>query len=478
MMRIIKIFGYTPAILVPRAVSLMVVVFFTRILEPAQFGLYSLIIVYGGFLDAVFLNWSRLGLLRFYSAKQENSLTRLMPGSLLILAAGFITGGLASAVLSASSPSTHNTDFFLLLLLYFLGNGLLNFGLNILRTREQLLFYVIVEVLRPVLGFGVAWVMVNALGHNYIRLSQGLFGVTACFGIFLLISVVWKVSLKQGNRQAFMDMVRYSAPLLLVFFWTHFITASDRFFLNYLSGPSAVGMYAASYSLARPVVEILFNVVNLGEFPRLIKTFDIEGAAGAQKALNKTIAYLMFLCLPTLMGLILLAEPLSTILVGEEYRNGAPWVIRLVAMGAFFAGIKSFIFDQIFHLHRKSMAQSLTLLPAAALTILLNVILIPSYGAVGAAWAGVSGYIIAASLSLIYSRRYMKILWPVRDIFWILTATALMGITIHVFQKNPETENLIITCSAACAVYLTVCWKSGVLGIISHSTKQKGSHHS
>lgn len=472
MTRLFNVFGYAPAIMVPRAVSLLVVVVFTRILTPSQFGLYSLIIVYGSLLDAVFLNWSRLGLLRFYNQKQENSLNELMPGSLLVLFIGIMAGGLIGAVLSASTDSTWNAVFFLLLMLYFAGNGFLSFGLNILRAREQRLAYVVLEVLRPSLGFGAAWWLVETQGRDYIKLSQGLFGVTALFGVFLFIAVMRGVRMKHGDRKVFMKMTRYAAPLLLVFFWAHFITASDRFFLNYLAGPAAVGMYAASHSLARPVIEILFNMVNMGEFPRLIKAFDLEGSVGAQVALKRSISYLMFLCLPSFLGLVLLAKPLSVVLVGEEYREGAPLVMQLVATGAFFAGLKSFVFDQIFHVHQKSMAQSLTLIPAALMTVVLNVMLIPSFGAVGAAWAGVAGYTLAAFLSFVYSRRYLKILWPVKALVRMGLATVLMGFSIVLVQWGPDPERLIFTIPVAVTVYFVVCWKSGVLRMLNSQSKE------
>lgn len=475
MKRLFNIFGYAPAIMVPRAFSLFVVVVFTRLLAPSQFGLYSLIIVYGGLLDAVFLNWSRLGLLRFYHQKEENSLNELMPGSLLVLSIGILAGSLAGVIISASSDNTWNADFFLMLMLYFVGNGLLCFGLNILRAREQRLAYVILEVVRPTLGFIVAWVWVANLGRDYVRLSQGLFGVTALFGVLLMIPIMRGVNVKLGDWKAFKEMTRYAAPLLLVFFWSNFITASDRFFLNYLAGPAAVGMYAANHSLARPVIEILFNVVNLGEFPKLIKAFDLEGPVGAQAVLKKSIGYLMFLCLPSLMGLFLLAEPLSSFLVGEEYRAGAPMVIRLVALGSFFAGLKNFVFDQIFHLHRKSMIQSLTLIPAALLSVVLNVLLIPSYGAVGAAWAGVAGFLLATYLSFVYSRRYLKILWPVRELVWVGFATALMGLTIGLIQRGSEPERLVYTIPVACMLYFVVCWKGGVFRMFNNHSETGGS---
>lgn len=475
-MRLFKVFGYSPAIMVPRAVSLLVVVVFTRLLEPDQFGMYSLILVYGGLLDAVFLNWSRLGLLRFYHWKQGESLGEIMPGSMIVLVGGLVIGGFSGVLLIICTESTSSVVFFQLLMLYFVANGLLCFGLNILRAREQQLAYVALEVFRPVMGFIAAWICVKTLGNDYIRLSQGLFGVTALFGVALMAYTMRGFVWKRADWKAFKEMMRYAAPLLLVFFWVNFITASDRFFLNYLSGPVAVGMYSANYALARPIIEVLFNVINLGEFPKLIKAFEQEGSKAAQEILKKTVGYLMFLCLPSLTGLFLLAEPLSSFMVGVEYREGAPLVIRIVAIGAFFAGLKSFVFDQIFHLHRKSMIQSLTLIPGALLSIVLNLLLIPSYGAAGAASAGLMGYILAAFLSFIYSRRYLKILWPVRELVWVGFASVLMGITIQVIQRGPEPKRLIYSFPAACVVYFVICWQSGVFRIFNYASKTSESN--
>lgn len=464
-MRFLDFFGYAPAIMVPRAVSLLVVIVFTRLLDPSQFGMYSLIIIYGGLLDALLLSWSRMGVLRFYHRKRGGALGELMPGALLVLMGGLVIGGFFGAFLSMTTISTSTIEFYMLLMLYFVGNGLLSFGLNILRTREQRSLYVILEVVRPILGFIAAGILVRIHGSDYIQLGEGFFGVTGVFGILLMAGIIRGVNWRAADWKSFKEMMQYAAPLLLVFFWVNFITASDRFFLNYLSGPAAVGMFAASYSISRPIIEILFNVINLGEFPKLIIAFEQYGSVGAQRALKQTLGYLIFLCIPSLTGLFLLAEPLSFFLVGEEFREGAPMVIRLAAFGAFFAGLKSFVFDQIFHLHRKTLVQSLTLIPAALLSIVLNLLLIPFYGAVGAAWAGVSGYMLAAVLSFIYSRRYLKILWPVRELVWVGFASVLMGITIQLIQRGPDPKRLIYTVPIACGLYFMICWRSGVLPV-------------
>lgn len=473
MKHVLRALGYAPAIMVPRAVSLIVVVVYTRVIEPSQFGLYALIIVYGDLLDAVLLNWSRLGLLRFHHKDGKDILDGLMPGSVAILGIGLFLGVLAAGALSFASGNTSSGPFFLLLVLYFSANGILRFGLNILRAREKQLAYVLIEIIRPLIGFSLAWALVKTKGATFVFLCVGMFSITGISGILLICYIFIKTSWCKANQDVFHEMIRYAVPLILVFFCAHFILASDRFLLNTLSGPAAVGIYAANCALAKPFFELVFTMINLGEFPRLIKAYENHGTAGAQIVLKRTIAQMMFFCIPALVGICLLANPFSQVFIGEEYRNGAPVVIRLVALGAFFAGMKNFVFDQIFHVKKKTLIQSLTLVPAAMVSVGCCLCFIPRYGAIGGAVAFVSGFMVASCLSYYFSSRYFHIIWPLFDVFRIFLGSMAMAGIIIVLQKGPEPERLLYSFPAACAVFIVVCWRSGVFSIFeTDSTKQ------
>jgi O-antigen/teichoic acid export membrane protein len=465
MVRFFKEFGYAPALLVPRAVALIVVVIFTRLLTPEQFGLYALIIVYGELLDAVMLSWNRLAFLRFYYRSDSQKAGDLMPGAVLVLAVGLLLGAGGGAAIAISAKATASFVFYLLLMLYFVANGLLRFSLNILRARERLTLYVVLEIIRPLLGLLAAWILVQAQGAVYTWLVIGMFGVTAIFSLTLFISSLNGFRWGGADWPLFWEMMRYGAPLLMVFLWAQVINVSDRFLLNLLSGSAAVGVYAAGYALAKPSLEILFNIVNLGAFPQLVKAYEQGERESAREVLRSKVSMMLFLCIPTLAAIILLAEPLADILLGEAYRENAPAVMRLAGFAAFFAGLKSFVFDQVFHLERKSMLQGYTLVPAVIVNVGLNLLLIPSYGVVGAAWATLTGYVVAAVLSAYYSRRYIKIQWPVRKLIWIATGTVIMGLVILLVQHQTSSLQLLLSLPIAVAIYLIVCWKGNVLHI-------------
>lgn len=457
-----KAIGYAPAILVPRAITLLVVVVFTHQLAPDQFGLYALLLVYGELLDATLLDWNRSGIRRFCYHGDSLNVTGLIPGASLVLAGGLVIGASVGAVIGASTDATATTEFFLLLMLYFAANGLLRFGLTILRVRERLTTYVLLECVRPPLGFLAAWFLVQTQEATYIPLALGLFGVTGLFTLPVFAATLRGVKWGSADWPTFRAMMGYAAPLLFVFLLAQLIMVSDRYLLNLLAGSAAVGMYAASYSLAKPALEILFNIVNLDAFPRMVKAYEREGSIAAQEVLRDSVSMYAFLCLPALVIITLLAEPLTRVLVSEAYRENAPAVMRVIALATFFAGFKHFVFDQIFHLIQKPMLQSYLLVPAVILNLALNLLLIPSFGILGSAWATLAGYALAAALSSYYSQRYIKILWPIRHLFWFTIATLCMGVTTYLIQHGGGPERLWFSLPIAGLMYLFVCWKANV----------------
>lgn len=453
-------FGYAPAIVVPRIASLCAVLIFTRVLPPDQFGLYALVIVYGELLDAVALGWSRLGVQRFHHVVGIN-VTDLRRKAGLVALAGVGMGALLAALLAFGNAATSSWPFYALLLLYFLGAGLLRHGLNILRAEENVFFYVLIECVRPILGLAAAWLLVTRPNATFVAPSLGNFGVTALFAICLLALTARAVT-TGGRKVQLSEFLRYSVPLIGVFLVSQVINASDRYLLAAYGGPALVGIYAACTSIARPAIETLFNIVNTSAFPRLIRVFEQHGEAAAAKELQGQLGILLLIGLPALVGLWLVARPLSEVLLDARYHQDAEWIIRLSSLAAFLTNLKSFFSDQVFHLRRNSVLQTATLLPGAFISVVGCIYAIPAHGGLGAAGALVLGSATSTLLSVVIAQRCLAVAMP-----WSLFARTLLGcLAMTVVARSLITSGselmLAVTIIACAATYAAVCLGTGV----------------
>ena len=102
--------------------------------------------------------------------------------------------------------------------------------------------------------------------------------------------------------------------------------------------------------------------------------------------------------------MIALAPPLAEIFIGKEFRASVLAVVPWIATAAAVAGIKAFHLDIAFHLARRSGGLVATGALAACANAALNLLLIPRYGILGAAWATLAAFTLAAVASGLLGR--------------------------------------------------------------------------
>ncbi|MCF8070363.1 MAG: oligosaccharide flippase family protein [Desulfobacterales bacterium] len=435
---------YAPSIIVPRIFSYIIVIVFTRLLSPAEFGLYSLVITYGEVLDSVFMNWSRLGMIRFLRNDDSANTGGLIKANLYLYGISIIAGLSGAALLSLlTGNSTSPPLFFLALTIYFIGNSSMRFGLTILRALEKQKLYTILEVIRPSLSFGCIFLALPFFGLSYKSLAFGFFGFTAFFGLGTLIWTTRNYHRSPVNWQTLRQMILFALPLVLMFFLRSIIKATDRFMINAFSGAAIVGLYAASYSLSRPPFELLSNAINLGAFPKLVNLYENKGSQSAAAHLAHIITIQIYWGLPMVAGITILAQPLANIMLGEEFRQGATILMPLMAMTGLFAGLKAFAYDQVFHLKKCPMILTYTLLPAAILNIILNYFFILSFGAYGVAWATLLSYLLALLLSFLLSTRLIQVPFPYKEARTAFFSSFFMWLGLSIISLNIQDQNLL-----------------------------------
>ena len=160
--------------------------------------------------------------------------------------------------------------------------------------------------------------------------------------------------------------------------------------------------------------------------PALVMGLERGGQAGLDRAARDHAGVMILLTLPASVGLVLTAGPLADVMVGEGLRAAAAKVTPLIAMSAFFSGITVFYFHQAFILARRTERLMVAMSIPAAANVLLNLVLIPWLGLVGAAWAAVASYALGAASSWALGRGAQPLPIPWATLVKCGLATAAM----------------------------------------------------
>jgi O-antigen/teichoic acid export membrane protein len=104
---------------------------------------------------------------------------------------------------------------------------------------------------------------------------------------------------------------------------------------------------------------------------------------------QRTASLMALLGFPAAAGLVLVSEPAARVLIGPEIALAAASIMPFIAVAGLMNGIMTYYFHEAFVLGRQPRVMATVMLTAAAGNLVLNLILIPHLGIMGAAIATV-----------------------------------------------------------------------------------------
>jgi len=231
------------------------------------------------------------------------------------------------------------------------------------------------------------------------RIMANVF-VYAVAGIYIYIILV-KRGKKLFDKEYIKFAVTFNTPLLLYYFSNYIIEQSDRIMIQKIVSFEAAALYSVAYTVGG-LVKIFTAAVTNTLIPlqyRLLEKKDY-------KSLERNILTVM-LCVVGLSVLIAVAGPeIIMILGGEEYM-AAIWVVPPVAASVFFSFFYTVLANIEFYYNDNKYAMKLSSV-GALINVVLNLIFIPKFGYVAAAYTTLFSYMVYAVGHFIHASNLMR----------------------------------------------------------------------
>lgn len=252
------------------------------------------------------------------------------------------------------------------------------------------------------------------------------------------------------------DAVRYGLPLVpqAVAAWT--LNLSDRVMLERFSGLEEAGFYnlAANFGIVISMVAISLDQAILPKY--LQNAGDKSRIASVRKL---SVAGLVVLTVIT--SLSVAGGPLLlSWMINSRYGGSLPAVCPIL-MGCFFFGVYQFFLRPLILVRRTKLIACLTV-AGAMLNLIANYLLIPKYGAMGAAWTTLGSYFMTASCAVVFSRRHDQMGLTLSEITYFFFAVILVFLVSLSWPGNQVGE--VITRGGAALISslitIKVFWKS------------------
>lgn len=189
----------------------------------------------------------------------------------------------------------------------------------------------------------------------------------------------------------------------------------DQALLALFVGPAAIGYYAVSVNLAE-VPAIVLSSVRTIAFTESASSSDLDIVARMSRVMG-------FLSLVVSALVIVLAEPIVVILLGDAFQPAVA-ITRVLVLGTFPLVVERMLGSGLLATDRPGL-RSLGPVVAAVLTLVGLFVLVPRYGAIGAAYVSLIAYTVklvvtAVALSRTGGVPVGKMLIPSRtDFSWM-----------------------------------------------------------
>lgn len=230
------------------------------------------------------------------------------------------------------------------------------------------------------------------------------------------------------------NMLAYSWPLLIGGMAGSLNEVLDKILLRRLiggaEGLATVGLYGAGYKVG--VLMSLF--IQMYRFAAEPFFFEKAGSKDAKETYAVTMKYFVITALILFLGINLYPEAVQ-VLIGEDFRESLI-VVPIISMGYLLLGI--FINQSIWYkVDDKTIYGAWITMVGVAVTVAVNILFVPKFGYIAAAWAHIACYLSMVIVSYFVGLKFYPIKYETGKIFiYIVLAVALLFVSILLEGDN------------------------------------------
>ena len=356
---------------------------------------------------------------------------------------------------------------FLLAGTLFLAFGtLVNFARLILQGFEDISSSALVLIsdrgLRTVLAIGLVLLGFGALGAlvGYIIAAM----VTALVSLAYIFHEYYLAygsgDVEEGLKKR---LAEYSIPLVASNAARSIDNRIDVLLVGFFLNPIAV----AYYTISKQIVTFLqapISALTFATSPAIRTEVERRNPEKAAAMYEEALSIAFFLYLPAAAGLVVLASPILRVTVGEKYLDATP-VLQVLAIYAVLLAV-AFLSGNALDFLGRARDRSIIKGATATANAVLNVILIPRMGVIGAAYATIFTFSIFALSTVYIAVSELDIQYGALaiDTLKVLMVTAVMTVVVYLLSGFISGAiTLVAVIGAGILVWATLGFVSGLV---------------
>ena len=430
---------YWLGIMASKLLGFVLIPIYTYHLSPAQYGTIELIALTTDVIALIVGVRMTSAVFKFYHATDDEderqrllgtALATIIGAALVFLVIALPFAGEGSQLLFGSRENT------ILLRLVFVTTALQlvqEIALTYRRIHERSGIYISVMLSHLCLIIGFNLLFIVGLGYGVFGAILSGTLASALVAPVVIVSVIRHTGLAL-DRVLLRRMVQYSLPLIpaaLGLFVLHF---GDRYLLNVFVSLEAVGLYALGYKFGFLISQVIAQPFSLIWGNRMHILYRDQAR---DRLYNQVLSGYAVVLAAAALALSLFIDEVLMIVSPAEYQAAAN-LVPFIA-GAYVLGALNQLSMGPLYAEGRTGAVAVATLSAAGANVLLNLALIPLFGAIGAAVATVLAFFTLAGVTQWLATRWSSMRWDYRR----AAMPMAVGLALIVFGRSVEFDHLL-----------------------------------
>ncbi|GLQ24241.1 hypothetical protein GCM10007853_21150 [Algimonas ampicilliniresistens] len=423
--------GYAPVKLTAALTSFGGIFVFTRLLSPSEYGRYALMFSVMALLHLLTLTWVEAAAFRFGGKirTEEDRRNHFRTAMTLLGLSSLMALVLAAALTVIVWDQPQYRAFLPWIAVLMPANTLVKIAMEAHRAEQRVRRYAFSAIIKLLMGFFAGILLAWLSGLGAVAPIAGL----VCGAVVGLAlegrSVITKGRKGRTDRETLRCWMIFGIPASFAFGLDLILSSADRFLIAVYLDEASVGAYAAGYGVADKTVMLVMGWAALAMTPLLMRAYESGDNSELRRRLRDFAKVLLVVGLPVATGIALVSGPLSEAMIGEPLRDAARQIIPWIAFSGLLNGFAAIYFAESFQLTRRTSLRAGLMLFPIVVNIGLNILLIPTFGLMGAVWATALSYAIACLLLGSVARSILPMPVPIKDVMQtVLACTAMLPI--------------------------------------------------
>ncbi|MEK9181590.1 MAG: flippase, partial [Patescibacteria group bacterium] len=367
-----------------RLLKMGLIVYAARVLGSSGWGLFSYAISIASLLT-IFADIGISDLVvREITQKKEGHQTFISTALLLKIIVLIISTILVIFISPFIShiPQANSLFFLVALILFF--DSMRELGLSINRASEKMERDMVVKVTTNAAIFFLGVMLLKIkLAPESIALAYAIGSTIGFVTIFIIIRKDLKKLLSKIDIKIFKLIIKTTWPFVFITLIGTIMGNIDIYMLGIWKNAGEIGLYA-SVQRIQQFIMIAPSTIGVAVFPLMSRLANTDKEQ-FRTTLEKTLSLIMLIGIPTSLGGVILADQLIPLIFGHDYSGAIP-IMRIIMLMLLISFPLVLLSNAIFaHNKQKKLAPAYTF--GILANILFNLLLIPKFGAVGAALA-------------------------------------------------------------------------------------------